>query len=182
METEKRPIRTTLLFGLMCGLIFIPISMMFKYTYFWPYIFRITIFSYLAVYAVFLSGWGNKKRFAVLFPLLFLFIFILAQNSTLAFLLLSMGMLSWIRSGVCFQDAFAKSMGGEIIFTMGGGALVACFNPHTTITWALGIWLYFMVQSVYFMFMTDLEIVNDVTYEPDAFNQARMRAERALKR
>ena len=181
MDSPQRPIRTTLLFGLGCGLSFIPISLICHITIFWPYIFRFTFFSYLAVYSVILTGWGEKKRFAIIFPLLFLFIFIFYQNSTSAFLLLSMGMLSWIRSGICFSSTIGKSIGGEILFSIGGGALVACFNPHTTLSWALGIWLFFMVQSLYFMFLTGPLISDDTSYEPDAFDQAKMRAEEVLK-
>ena len=62
MDGEKRPVRTTLLFGLVCGLLFIPVSLVFQFTIFWPFIFRLTLFSYLAVYSIILAGWGNKKR------------------------------------------------------------------------------------------------------------------------
>lgn len=74
-----------------------------------------------------------------------------------------------------------RSMGVEIIATIGGGALVSFFNPYTTITWALGIWLFFIIQSVYFIILENPEIADETTYEPDAFDRARIRAERVLK-
>ena len=180
METRQRPIRTTLLYGLVCGLSFIPIGLIFRHTIFWPFIFRLTLFSYLAVYSLILTKCGNTKRLSVAFPLLFLSVFIFYQSSISAFLLLTLGMLSWIRSGICFQNAFGKSIWSDVIFSIGGGALVACLNPLTTISWALGIWLFFMVQSLYFIFLTQSDTINDVFYKPDAFDQARIRAERVI--
>lgn len=180
MTTSQRPIRTTIFFGLICGLMFIPIRIFFETTSLWPLFFRLTIFACLAAYSLILASWGNKRRIAVLFPLLFLFLFIFCENSNAAFLLLSIGMLSWIRSGICFQKAFARSLGVEILFSIGGGALVAYFNPHSTLTWALGIWMFFLIQSLYFTVMTDRE-EDDVAQVIDAFEQARMRAEGLLK-
>ncbi len=180
MTTSQRPIRTTIFFGLICGLMFIPARIFFEYTFLWPLVFRLTFFACLAAYSLILASWGNKRRTSVLFPLLFLFFFIFCRSSNAAFLLLSLGMLSWIRSGICFQNAFAKSLGVEIIFSIGGGALVAYFNPHSTLTWALGIWIFFMIQSLYFTIMTDME-KDDAAQAVDVFEQARLRAEGILK-
>jgi len=180
MMTSQRPIRTTIFFGLISGLMFILICMFFENTFLWPLFCRVTIFACLAAYSLILASWGNKRRVSVLFPLLFLFLFIFCESSNSAFLLLSLGMLSWIRSGICFQNAFAKSLGVEIIFSIGGGALVAYFNPHSTLTWALGIWMFFLIQSLYFTVMTDMGEDN-VTPPVDAFEQARIKADGILK-
>lgn len=179
MTTSQRPIRTTIFFGLICGLLFIPVRIFFEYTPFWPLFFRLTLFICLAAYSLILASWGDKRRISVLFPLLF-FLFVFCQSSNAAFLLLSLGMLSWIRSGICFQNAFAKSLGVEIIFSIGGGALVAFLNPHSTLTWALGIWIFFMIQSLYFIIMTDIE-KNDAAQAVDEFEQARLKAEGILR-
>lgn len=87
MDTEKRPIRTTLLFGLVCGLLFIPINLVFQYTIFWPTVFRLTIFFYLAVYSVILAKWGNKSRLKVFFSPCFscLFLFSIKALFQLSF-------------------------------------------------------------------------------------------------
>jgi hypothetical protein len=180
MTTSQSPIRTTIFFGLISGLMFIPINMCFETTSLWSLFFRLTLFACLAAYSLILASWGNKRRISVLFPLLFLFLFIFCDSSNATFLLLSLGMLSWIRSGICFQNAFARSLGVEILFSIGGGALVAYFNPHSTMTWALGIWMFFLVQSLYFTVMTEMEQDDDVV-TIDAFEQARMKAEGILK-
>ncbi len=180
MNTAKRPVRTTVFFGLMCALLFAAIGLFFEHTVFWAAFFRMFIFGCLAIYSFILASWSKKSRLSVIFPLLFLIVFNFAQNSNAAFLLLCLGMLSWIRSGICFQNAFSKSLGAEIIFSIGGGALVAYLNPYSTITWALGIWMFFLIQSLYFLLMTNLE-PEEETLNTDPFEQARIRAEGILK-
>jgi len=180
MNNSNRPVRTTIFFGLICGLVFLASGLFFERTVFWSIFFRLSLFAFLSAYAFMLASWSGKKRISVIFPLLFLFVFNFAQNSNSAFLLLCLGILSWIRSGICFQNAFSKSLGAEIIFSIGGGALVAYFNPFSTVTWALGIWMFFLVQSLYFIIVADTGN-NDEHLNEDAFEQARMRAEGILK-
>ena len=180
MKPSNRPVRTTIFFGLICGLLFIPVRMFFEYTVLWPLVFRLTIFAFVAAYSFILASWAGRRRVSVLFPLLFLFLFTFGQSSSATFLLLSLGMLSWIRSGICFGKAFVRSLGAEIVFSIGGGALVAYFNPQGALTWALGIWMFFLIQSLYFMVMTDLA-ETDAAAPGDPFEQARMKAEGILR-
>ena len=180
MTNSKRPVRTTIFYGLICALMFMPLGLVFERTAFWPVFFRLAIFICLGAYAFILANWTRKGRISIIFPLLLLFLFIFGQSSTAAFLLLSLGMLSWIRSGVCFQNGFSKSLGGEILFSIGGGALVAYFSPYSVVTWALGIWMFFLVQSLYFIVMTDIG-QDEEDINVDAFEQARMRAAGILK-
>jgi hypothetical protein len=179
MKMEKRPVRTTIFFGLVCALLFAVTGLFFEHTVFWPAFFRISIFGCLAIYSFILASWGSKSRLSIIFPLLFLVVFNFAQNSDYAFLLLCLGMLSWIRSGICFPNAFSKSLGAEIIFSIGGGFMVAYLNPYSTITWALGIWMFFLIQSLYFILMTNSE--PEELLDTDSFEEARIRAERILK-
>jgi hypothetical protein len=181
MYTAKQPVRTTIFFGLICAIMFFTLGIFFEKTFFWSTFFRMSIFGCLAVYSLILASWSNQNRLSVVFPLLFLVVFNFAQSSNSAFLLLCLGMLSWIRSGICFQNVFSKSLGAEIIFTIGGGALVAYLNPYSTMTWALGIWMFFLVQSVFFIVMPDLKSAETFT-QTDTFEEAKLRAEVILKR
>ncbi len=180
MNHFKRPVRTTIFYGLISSLMFIPFGLFFEYTVFWPMFFRLFIFSCLTAYSMILVSWVSKSRVSVIFPLLFLFLFAFGQSSISAFLLLCLGTLSWIRSGVCFQNGFVRSLGGEIIFSIGGGALVAYFSPHSPMAWALGIWMFFLVQSMYFIGLTDLGQEKE-NIPIDSFEQARMKADGILK-
>lgn len=180
MINAKRPVRTTIVCGLFFGLVFISLGLLFEHTVFWSLFVRMAVFSCLSVYSFILASWSGTRRICVIFPLLFLSVFIFAQISTHAFLLLCLGMFSWIRSGICFQKSPARSLGVELVFSIGGGYLVACFSPCTPITWGLGIWMFFLVQSLYFIVMT-APAEGDEDMEMDLFEQARIRAENIMK-
>jgi hypothetical protein len=180
MDAGTRPVRTTIVFGLACGLLYIPVHLAVDATGFRPILFRAAVFCIIAAYAALLALWAKRRRTAVLFPLLLLFLFLFAESTPAAFLILALGLLSWIRSGICFQHAFLRSLFAESALSVGGGALVTCFHPHSAVTWGLGIWLFFLVQSLYFLFMQKAPADGGDTLV-DPFDQARMRAENILK-
>jgi len=63
--------------------------------------------------------------------------------------------------------------------SLGGGALVALFTPVSEISWALGIWLFFLIQALYFLlFEKTGDKIADT--EIDLFEKARMEAEKIL--
>jgi hypothetical protein len=179
MKITRRPILATILFGLMCGVLFIPTSMVLGYIIYWPMCFRFAIWSYLGLYGLLLTRWGKVSPVSILFPLLILLVFVFWGNSNSAFLLLALGILSWIRSGICFQGSLFKILGAELFVCIGGGALVAYFAPHSTFTWAMGVWMFFLMQSLYFVF------TGEITGEKeglmmDPFERARRQTERIL--
>jgi hypothetical protein len=67
-----------------------------------------------------------------------------------------------------------------MVFSIGGGALVAYFAPYSPVTWGLGIWMFFLVQSLYFLVMTDSD-TGGKPMNADAFDEARVRAEGILQ-
>jgi hypothetical protein len=180
MTNSKRPVRTTIFYGLICALVFMPLGLIFEHTALWPVFFRVAIFICLSAYAFILANWTRKNLISIIFPLLLLLLFIFGKSSTATFLLLSLGVLSWIRSGVCFQNGFFRPLGGEILFSIGGGALVAYFSPYSVAAWALGIWMFFLVQSLYFIAMTDIG-QDESHMSVDTFEHARSRAAEILK-
>ena len=179
MKTTLRPIFITVSYGLLCGISFIPISMALSHILYWPAAFRLTIWAFLALYLFMLTRWAKASPLSILFPLLLLLILIFWGNSESSFLLLAIGVLSWVRSGVCFQGGILKTFGAEIVLCLGGGAIVSYFAPHSMVTWALGIWMFFLVQSLYFALFRDLA-EQEEEVEVDAFDRARNQAERIL--
>jgi hypothetical protein len=180
MDTGTRPVRTTILFGLVGGLVYLPLHLAFQATGVRPLLFRVAIFCILAAYSVLLALWAKKRRTSILFPLFLMFLFLFSKSTPAALLLLALGLLSWIRSGICFEHAFSRSLLVELALSVGGGALVAYFHPHSAVTWALGIWLFFLIQSLYFLFMEKAPEDRGNTLI-DPFDQARMRVETILK-
>ena len=179
MKITRRPMIATILYGLMCGATFVPVSIVLSYVIYWPEAFRFAVWSYVALYGLLLTRWGRGNPISIVFPLLTLFIFVFWGNSNSAFLLLTLGILSWIRSGICFRRPLAQMLGVELLICIGGGALVAYFAPHSTLTWAMGIWLFFLVQSLYFVLVGDTTNEED-NVRVDPFEEAKNQAERIL--
>ena len=72
-----------------------------------------------------------------------------------------------------------KTFGAEIVLCLGGGAVVSYFAPQSMATWALGIWMFFLIQSLYFALFRDIP-KHEEELEVDAFERARNQAETIL--
>lgn len=177
MKTFKRPIRNTIVFGFVFGLAFIPLHLLLGYITDWSTAFKTIIWITLAVYGLFLTRWGGKSPLSIFFPLLLLLIFVFIVNSNSAFLLLGIVIFSWIRSGVSFQQSLSKMLGAELMLSLGGAVLVAWFGPYSTFTWALGILMFFLVQSIYFVIFDNR---NEEPVTVDPFEEAMNRAEKII--
>jgi hypothetical protein len=86
----------------------------------------------------------------VLFPILFLFLTVFVVKSTAAFFYLALAGIGWIRSGICYQKHRGTRLVIELLLGLAGGALVAVSTPGSTLAWALGVWLFFLLQALYF--------------------------------
>ncbi len=179
MKTTQNPVRTTIFFGLICGLSFIPLSLQLSYFIPWPKAYWIILCLYVTAYGFFLTRLSKKQPLRICPSLLFLFPSVFLTGSTAIFLLIALGIFSWIRSGICFQTLQVKRLFSEIILSLGGGVLVAGLTPVSAVTWALGIWLFFLVQALYFVWF---EKTGDkmAEVEIDLFEKARMGAEKIL--
>ncbi len=180
MKITRRPMAGTIFFGLVCGICFIPMTMFLNYVVFWPVAFRLTLWTFLGLYGFLLARWENKSLFSIAFPLLLALIFV-SWGTSNAFLFLVLGILSWIRSGICFPGALQKvtGIGVELLVCFGGGVLVAYFSPHSRVSWAIGIWMFFLVQSLYFVFVGNTGETQDKS-ATDPFEHARREAEKIL--
>lgn len=179
MKIPGRPMLITILFGLACGVSLVPVTVALSFVFAWSTAFRMTLWAYLASYGFLLTKWGNVRFTSIVFPLVIVFPFSVWGNSATPFLLLALGVFSWVRSGICFQGPLPKMLGIEFLISIGAGALVACFAPCSPAMWAMGVWMFFLVQSLYFLFV---RVVADQP-EPasvDPFEDARRRAEEVL--
>jgi len=180
MKITKRPMLTTIIYGLLCGISFVPTVMVMSSFLYWSTAFRLAIWLSLAGYLVILTKWGRASLLSILFPLLLLLLLVFWGDTNSAFLFLALGVLSWVRSGICFQGGLVKPLLAELTFCLGGGALVAFFTPHSAVTWGLAVWMFFLVQSLYFVFFRDLGEAVGEKVELDPFALARSQAERIL--
>jgi len=179
MKTINRPLRTTIVYGLLCGLLFVPITSGLRSFVYPQLAFPLTVWLCIAGYSILLAGWGKKKPATLFFPLLLLLGFLLLSRSTTVFLFLAIGVLSWIRSSLCFEKSFFRMLFAEFFISVGGGVLVVGFAPNSAIGLALGIWLFFLIQSVYFVLFADL--TTEEMPDMDPFGQASRQAEKILR-
>ncbi len=182
MKISGRPVRTTILFGLLAALSAIPLITALEFFLPWPQSICLVIWATLALYGIILARWARTGVWGIGFPLLLLLLFALLGDSLFVFLLLSAGILSWIRSGICFPQRRIRAMATELLVSLGGGALVLSFSPYSAITWALGIWMFFLVQGLYFVLSgnSGAEEEGEDDTDNDPFERARMNAEKIL--
>jgi hypothetical protein len=180
MNISKRPMFTTIIYGLLAGTSFIPMVMVMSNLLHWAVSLRLAIWLVLGGYLVILTRWGRVRLLSIIFPLLLLLLLVFWGETNSAFLFLVLGILSWVRSGICFQGGLLKSLVTEVALCLGSAALVVFFTPHSTITWAVAVWMFFLVQSVYFVVFANFGEKEEDRMELDPFHQARSRAERIL--
>ena len=182
MGIVRSPIRATILMGLAYGIFFIPAAMLLTHMFSWPTAVCLIIWTYLFIYGLFLTGRAGVSPASIIFPLLIPFSLIFPGNHEMPFMIfmiISLLVLSWIRSGICFSGSPYYRFGVEVLLSFGGGALAAFLASDSAAGWALGIWMFFLIQSVFFIFSAEGDAAE--TDDPvEAFEQARKRAEDIL--
>ncbi|MHC1743479.1 MAG: hypothetical protein AB9873_10665 [Syntrophobacteraceae bacterium] len=180
MKRPGKPVRTTIVMGLAFGLLFVPVSTALNLLLPWHGAFRLTLWIFLAAYAGVLCRWAGASLAACGFPLAVLLassFWLRSDNDFLCFLAL---ILSWVRSGVCFRNPVWRALAAEVVVGLGGTALVVFFAPHSMVAWALGVWMFFLVQSLYFVLIGDLGDAEESEAPVDPFEKARRGAEEIL--
>ena len=180
MKSTASPIRTTIVWGVTAALVYIPLSFAFSLVVFWPLSLQLSLSILLAGYGVLLSRWTQQPLRSIFFPLLLLFVAAICFRSTNAFLLTAIGIISWIRSGICFKnESILKRLAAEIGLGLGAVLLVFEAVPALDLVWALGVWLFFLVQALYFVLFVD-QRQQETKIEVDPFEKAKMAAETIL--
>jgi hypothetical protein len=180
LNVLARPIRSTIVWGLIGGLIYIPLCTGFSFLVRWPVSLQLTLWSLLAGYGVFLTRWSSARLRSMGVPFLLLFIAAIFIQSTPVFLFSAFAVLSWIRSGICFRKKpFVKRLGAEIGLGSAAALLVVGAVPGVSPAWALGVLMFFLIQALYFVLL-EQEVDPELKIEVDPFEKARMAAENIL--
>lgn len=151
MKIIKRPVATTIGFGLICALFFIPVCLGLNAVVSRSNAFCLTIWLFAAGYSILLSSWSRQQFSAIVFPMLVLLLAVFLVDSTAAFFLLVLAVTGWIRSGICFPEKRGLKLAIEFLLGAAGGALAALCAPEALFGWALGVWMFFLLQSLYFV-------------------------------
>jgi hypothetical protein len=180
MRSATKPIRSTIVWGLIGGLIFLPLCSVLNLIIFWPLGFRLSIWILLSGYAFLLFRWVSRPLQSMILPYLLLLLSALLIQSTTIFLFIGLVILSWIRSGICFKKwSLLKRLGAETGLCLAGGLLVYGAVPGATAVWALGVWLFFLIQALYFV-LFEFQNHPHTKIEVDPFEKAKMAAEKIL--
>ncbi len=180
MEISQHPIRITIIFGLICGLSFIPANLALNYVLRGPSVIYLTLWLYAAGYSLLLSHWSKKPILSIGFPLLLLFVTSILVDSMASFYFISVVVISWIRTGICFRIPCGKKFLVELLLCVLGGIQAALFRPGSALDWVLGIWMFFLIQSLYFVMIENNADRLDDQYETDPFERASRQAESIL--
>ena len=180
MKVVNHPIRNTIFYGLICGLSFVPLSLALNAFILWPSAVGLTLWLFIAGYAVLLNLWGDKIQISTVFPLLFLLPAIFSVNPMVLFFIMALIAVSWIRSGICYRKPGAKRLAVELLLCFSGAVLGYVFTPGSVYGWALGVWMFFLVQALYFVFFGPADSQQEKSVEIDAFERASAQAERIL--
>lgn len=177
----KRAIRTTLFFGLLSGLLVLVAGWLGGLYWMPPAVFKLAVWADLAVYAALLARWSGTRWLNIAVPLGLALGVAVWPGTQMGFYLLVLGVFAWIRSGICFNKTPLRALTAELITLAGGAAWVALWNPHSSPAWSLAIWLFFLVQALYF-FIVPLQTGPEALLAPvDPFDQARNAARRLLE-
>ncbi len=180
MKSKAKPIRSTIVWGLLSGLFYLLLSISVNAIITWPLGDHLLIGALLAGYGILLSRWACRPLSAVAWPIILLLTAALLIQSTVAFIWVGLGILSWIRSGACFNRTPAlKRWAVEIGLGLGTGLMLSAVLPAALVSEALGIWLLFLIQALYFVVFEHRKDSTD-RVEVDPFECARMAAEQIL--
>jgi len=178
MHNKAHPVRTTILYGIVAAFIFIPGVLLMAKIMAWPLAFRLVIWAIILGYSYLLAAWSGKGPMLIIFPQLLLLAAALWSDSMVFFLVLVLLVFCWIRQR-CFMKSSMKGLVAETVVGGGAVALILLFNPHSTPSLAISTWLFFLIQSLYFVFFCPAAADGNMT-GPDRFTRASRQAEEIL--
>jgi hypothetical protein len=109
------------------------------------------IFLCLATYSAFLARSSGRRLRALIAPLFMLAAVLAVAGSVTGFVVPAAAGLSWIRSGICFQESMPRRVCAEAVTCAAGLALVWLLQPPGPYGWALSIWMFGLTQALYFL-------------------------------
>jgi len=147
------PITATAIFGgaaalLSAGAISLPLHFVP-----WPGRLNAALFLCLGAYAVWLARLSASPIRGLAAPLLLLSAVLVSAASVSGFVIPAAAGLAWIRSGICFPGPAGRRAATEILTLSAGLALCAVLRQPGAAGWAVGLWMFFLFQALYFAFV-----------------------------
>jgi hypothetical protein len=176
----KNPVRTTIVYAVLSGLLVVPAAMVLSIYLDWPTAFKLMLWADLALYGVLMARWSGVRLLPLLFPLAILLGSALWPRAYSSFFILALGVFAWMRSGLCFQGAPLRALSAEVLTLGGAAGLLLFLAGHSSVAWALTISLFFLIQSIYFFIVPTRRSISRTRSEKDPFEQAVEEAKKVL--
>jgi len=109
------------------------------------------IFLCLTAYSAFLARWSGRSLRALFAPLFMLAAVMAVAGSVTGFVVPAAAGLAWVRSGICFSGSMPRRVCAEAIACPAGLALAWLLQPPGTYGGALSIWMFGLIQALYFV-------------------------------
>jgi len=151
MKQNFSPLVATVVFAAAAGLLLAAVACLPLRSIHRPTAANAAIFLCLTAYAAFLARSSGQNLRALFAPLFLLAAVLAAASSVVGFALPAAAGLSWIRSGICFPGPMARRACAEAITCTSGLILIWLLQPPGPYGWALGIWMFGLIQALYFL-------------------------------
>jgi hypothetical protein len=174
------PIRTTVVFALASGFLALPLTEVLSGFGGYPTAFKWILWLDLAIYALLLARWSRTRLLPILFPLALLLGAAFWPGAWIGFYALALGVLCWVRSGICYTGTPLRGLTAELIIVVGGITLVSTLGSGSTAAWPVGLCLFILVQALYFYILPADSGGKTEPAPSDPFEQARHEAEKVL--
>ncbi len=171
----------TIIYGIICSILYIPFILTLSHLGMQFDGFNLILYCFVILYALLLCKFAQKQLISVFFPMLFFGITGYWVESRIGYIILSFILLTWIRTSICFDKFSIKSIIVEGFVSLIGACLFILLNPYTNLTWAIGIWLFFLLQTIYTI-LTPLpnHSNGNEEYESHRFEHAKSQIEKIL--
>jgi hypothetical protein len=176
----KNPVRTTIVYAVLSGLVVVPAASVLSMYLYWPTAFKVMLWADLAIYGVLMARWSGVRLLPLLFPLAILLGSAVWPRTYSSFFILALGVFAWMRSGICFQGTPLRALSAEVLTLGGATGLLLFFGAHSSLAWALTICLFFLIQSIYFFIVPTKQRTFETLSEKDPFDRAVEEAKKVL--
>lgn len=140
---------TTIVLGVVFASAFIPFYLVFSFFFTGKTAFYLCLWTILAVFSFYLVKVAKKGGGKIIIPLGIALGFVWLSPGIFAYLFLLLGVLGWIRSGICYEKPVMSGILIEIVLLGGSMGLISLFSPGRLVSVAFSILLFFLFQSLY---------------------------------
>ena len=176
-----QPVRYTILFALVSGFLVVPAAELMSAFWTWTVALKLAVWADVALYAILISRWSRTAPWPLVVPLTLLLGAAFWPHICWGYFLFAVGVLAWIRSGMCYTGRPIRALLVETITSAGSVLLLSMLGGRSPMAWALTITLFFLVQSLYFFLVPAVEQTNRVETREDSFERAVEGAEKVLE-